>query len=120
YADMIGLFFFFQAEDGIRDFHVTGVQTCALPISGSSVLELADGSWLYLPEGAQEPVVVPAGHPEALAQVEESRAWLSSGTVPGRTPAERELAERALLDLRLLLQDDGAVAAAWHTIWKYS
>src|SRR5690606_8045395 len=27
-------FFFFQAEDGIRDFHVTGVQTCALPISG--------------------------------------------------------------------------------------
>src|SRR5690606_40229414 len=27
------LSFFFQAEDGIRDFHVTGVQTCALPIS---------------------------------------------------------------------------------------
>src|SRR5690606_40278458 len=26
------LYFFFQAEDGIRDFHVTGVQTCALPI----------------------------------------------------------------------------------------
>src|SRR6266511_5034467 len=26
-------FFFFQAEGGIRDFHVTGVQTCALPIS---------------------------------------------------------------------------------------
>src|SRR5690606_41077171 len=25
---------FFQAEDGIRDFHVTGVQTCALPIFG--------------------------------------------------------------------------------------
>src|SRR5690606_40351473 len=28
-----GWSFFFQAEDGIRDFHVTGVQTCALPIS---------------------------------------------------------------------------------------
>src|SRR5690606_40864591 len=27
--------FFFQAEDGIRVFHVTGVQTCALPISPS-------------------------------------------------------------------------------------
>src|SRR5256885_6691293 len=26
--------FFFQAEDGIRDYKVTGVQTCALPISG--------------------------------------------------------------------------------------
>src|SRR5437868_13693420 len=30
------LVFFFQAEDGIRDRNVTGVQTCALPISGSS------------------------------------------------------------------------------------
>src|SRR5690554_7384799 len=29
---MIWLFFFFQAEDGIRDADVTGVQTCALPI----------------------------------------------------------------------------------------
>src|SRR2546429_7492328 len=28
-----GFFFFFQAEDGIRDVAVTGVQTCALPIS---------------------------------------------------------------------------------------
>src|SRR5207245_3263946 len=30
------LFFFFQAEDGIRDATVTGVQTCALPISTTS------------------------------------------------------------------------------------
>src|SRR5256885_10993557 len=29
------VFFFFQAEDGIRDYKVTGVQTCALPISWS-------------------------------------------------------------------------------------
>src|SRR6266446_315684 len=29
----IFFFFFFQAEDGIRDYKVTGVQTCALPIS---------------------------------------------------------------------------------------
>src|SRR2546430_2229928 len=29
----LGFFFFFQAEDGIRDLTVTGVQTCALPIS---------------------------------------------------------------------------------------
>src|SRR5690349_23803929 len=28
-------FFFFQAEDGIRDLYVTGVQTCALPISAT-------------------------------------------------------------------------------------
>src|SRR6266702_5661253 len=32
-AETVGRFvFFFQAEDGIRDGHVTGVQTCALPI----------------------------------------------------------------------------------------
>src|SRR3712207_3610072 len=31
-------FFFFQAEDGIRDIGVTGVQTCALPISGTGAL----------------------------------------------------------------------------------
>src|SRR5437016_11462447 len=29
---LVFLFFFFQAEDGIRDWSVTGVQTCALPI----------------------------------------------------------------------------------------
>src|SRR5690349_22444589 len=35
-------FFFFQAEDGIRDLYVTGVQTCALPISSvESPLPLA-------------------------------------------------------------------------------
>src|SRR2546430_17594378 len=32
---MFVFFFFFQAEDGIRDLTVTGVQTCALPISWS-------------------------------------------------------------------------------------
>src|SRR5258708_33814938 len=33
---MVFYFFFFQAEDGIRDDLVTGVQTCALPISSAS------------------------------------------------------------------------------------
>src|SRR5690606_3220176 len=32
YVYFLDCVFFFQAEDGIRDFHVTGVQTCALPI----------------------------------------------------------------------------------------
>src|SRR5437868_12970002 len=36
-------FFFFQAEDGIRDRNVTGVQTCALPISGEA--DRADQRW---------------------------------------------------------------------------
>src|SRR5438874_5624137 len=32
FVSMLFFFFFFQAEDGIRDLYVTGVQTCALPI----------------------------------------------------------------------------------------
>src|SRR2546422_7470872 len=40
------IFFFFQAEDGIRDVAVTGVQTCALPISSSlRRKKLASKSW---------------------------------------------------------------------------
>src|SRR5256885_10108404 len=35
YSVTMFVFFFFQAEDGIRDYKVTGVQTCALPISAS-------------------------------------------------------------------------------------
>src|SRR5256884_1505343 len=37
-------FFFFQAEDGIRDVAVTGVQTCALPISVAAVAAAATRS----------------------------------------------------------------------------
>src|SRR6266496_454430 len=37
-------FFFFQAEDGIRDLYVTGVQTCALPIS---VLSSGGGTRIF-------------------------------------------------------------------------
>src|SRR5690606_40331575 len=38
--------FFFQAEDGIRDFHVTGVQTCALPISFPEARKPAIKLWV--------------------------------------------------------------------------
>src|SRR5258706_10828896 len=41
------LFFFFQAEDGIRDWSVTGVQTCALPILVSSNSRPAEVTWNY-------------------------------------------------------------------------
>src|SRR5205807_3741864 len=43
-------FFFFQAEDGIRDYKVTGVQTCALPIWATYILAaLARGCRPWLP-----------------------------------------------------------------------
>src|SRR5256885_9500184 len=38
--------FFFQAEDGIRDYKVTGVQTCALPISPDPTGQ--DATWTEL------------------------------------------------------------------------
>src|SRR2546421_4391476 len=38
-------FFFFQAEDGIRDLIVTGVQTCALPISSRRRHTRSDRDW---------------------------------------------------------------------------
>src|SRR2546430_1656018 len=43
------LIFFFQAEDGIRDLTVTGVQTCALPISRGGRLGLGEPSAPVLP-----------------------------------------------------------------------
>src|SRR5260370_4067307 len=39
---MLTCFFFFQAEDGIRDSSVTGVQTCALPIYVADLDELRE------------------------------------------------------------------------------
>src|SRR5256885_3795828 len=46
----VGLCFFFQAEDGIRDYKVTGVQTCALPILAATLVELEDKLRLAIDE----------------------------------------------------------------------
>src|SRR5690348_17910541 len=50
------VFFFFQAEDGIRDGRVTGVQTCALPICYVKVLRslLVNDGKLLRPETVQK------------------------------------------------------------------
>src|SRR5207253_5226366 len=59
YTIFFFFFFFFQAEDGIRDGHVTGVQTCALPISPSVLWEIA--RWLNpdIPKGENETISFP-------------------------------------------------------------
>src|SRR5690625_7183172 len=56
--------FLFQAEDGIRDGHVTGVQTCALPISGPAPVEVPE---LVARPGAGEGRVL-AGYAESTAE----------------------------------------------------
>src|SRR5437773_6239109 len=43
------IFFFFQAEDGIRDRDVTGVQTCALPISTAGASRNHQGGEVLIP-----------------------------------------------------------------------
>src|SRR5439155_13413836 len=54
-----GCVFFFQAEDGIRDGHVTGVQTCALPIFIASFLATTGFAvFLYAMERAGAGVAV--------------------------------------------------------------
>src|SRR3990170_7035190 len=53
-------FFFFQAEDGIRDDLVTGVQTCALPISG---------------EGLKVPLLKPNAFPMATVDAVAVNPW---------------------------------------------
>src|SRR5260370_32109606 len=55
---LYGAVFFFQAEDGIRDSSVTGVQTCALPISGAATPRIAPAR--HARAGAIRGVAAPA------------------------------------------------------------
>src|SRR2546427_4963439 len=70
--DHKAVFFFFQAEDGIRDLTVTGVQTCALPISiaarGSGDMKRLRIGFLVSSRYAQS-----TGHVPAVMRSEESR-----------------------------------------------
>src|SRR2546428_5100011 len=60
------LFFFFQAEDGIRYLIVTGVQTCALPISSSVSATCAFGLALTLLASSCTPSTpAPSGSPRS-------------------------------------------------------
>src|SRR5437016_11426224 len=54
-------YFFFQAEDGIRDWSVTGVQTCALPIS-ASVFDTFGQHHKLLTFGRTSPKTLPEQH----------------------------------------------------------
>src|SRR5215217_9078510 len=97
-------FFFFQAEDGIRDIGVTGVQTCALPISAVALSEkvpdpalrphgftLRVGELLDLEEAASD--LVAAGY-ERVDQVEDRGQFAVRGGLLDVFPATEERAIR--------------------------
>jgi glucoamylase len=61
-----------------------------------------------------------AGSECTASAVAASQRWLADGVVPGGSAAEREIATRALLDLRLSVLSDGAVVAGYYTGWDYT
>src|SRR2546430_6148776 len=67
FVSYVCLFFFFQAEDGIRDLTVTGVQTCALPILATEHM------W---PESLR----VPVGFPPVRPSTTHSKGWRRTQT----------------------------------------
>src|SRR6266700_5303277 len=71
-SSLQAFFFFFQAEDGIRGFHVTGVQTCALPICAR---------WPRAAAGRRRVGWdgVPLGRPTRRFPAREARARAASG-----------------------------------------
>src|SRR5438445_6206224 len=71
---LVCLFFFFQAEDGIRDIGVTGVQTCALPISGRrGARDRGAARRVALWRRDRAAAVVPAGVVRRAARVDGGR-----------------------------------------------
>src|SRR2546430_2679826 len=86
-VDTYVMFFFFQAEDGIRDLTVTGVQTCALPIFQPAARErhqaLVDGR-----EDRDEKQAAQAGLCEARHEAIE-RGLLSLASIGARSEERR-------------------------------
>src|SRR5438034_2219419 len=90
-------FFFFQAEDGIRDHCVTGVQTCALPIYNVEFRTRLDQS---------APAVLGLG--QELQQVVINLVTNAEHVVKGREPAVIQLTTQAREGwVRLVVEDSG-------------
>src|SRR5699024_5587707 len=76
-------FFFFQAEDGIRDRNVTGVQTCALPIFLAVIYEVTINA---IPK--RIPGIIPARNMEPIDTV-PTTPYITKGILGGiNTPIE--------------------------------
>src|SRR5439155_16903207 len=83
--------FFFQAEDGIRDGHVTGVQTCALPIS-----------WLFLAVGLAVGTALGAG----ILRARSSSRLAVSEAAAGELRRQLEQIGAESSDLKVKLEEE--------------
>src|SRR6266446_4730517 len=107
-------YFFFQAEDGIRDYKVTGVQTCALPI------------WRRGVRGLPAPVPIERADCGVSARVQHARRFRSprcgrESKRPTRTWRSSmhsiiDMAERRLTKLRWALGINGVLAIAFGVV----
>ncbi|GAA3227580.1 hypothetical protein GCM10010468_56480 [Actinocorallia longicatena] len=88
-------------------------------IPGSSAVRLADGRVLVIPHGASNPVKISENDPRVASAVRGDRGWLEDGLIPGLTADHRDMASRALLDLRMLTAPSGASTASWYGMWNY-
>src|SRR6266496_5582865 len=88
------VFFFFQAEDGIRDLYVTGVQTCALPISEGGREERDEPLWQerFVDLGPEELDVgdgkLPVEPADLLSDGSDEGAGIVGGAGVKRQPAQ--------------------------------
>ena len=82
----------------------------------SSILRTAGG--VYVTAGHLVPLT-PAEAACVAATERADRDWLRAGLVPGVTAAQRSMATRALLDLRLAVRPNGAVLIGWRSGWRY-
>src|SRR5438270_12657691 len=88
-SPMSTVFFFFQAEDGIRDLTVTGVQTCALPICPGAAHSTS--SFITVAPGRRVRCAKSAGHgprSEERRVGKECRLWWSVERKKHKMPRE--------------------------------
>src|SRR2546427_8185504 len=94
-------FFFFQAEDGIRDLTVTGVQTCALPILFEVLESAMDRDVVPLGSAFPSPGLFPLrrlGQCLAHAAREADPRSAIDDLTPGSLALRRQIARRYLAD----------------------